>query len=266
MHKSWWSNNISNDRGCPLRKVHNYSFRCFYLLKRTLKIVSVLGEQTLSVKKNPNKDKCELKPATALSDAAINAPLHAQTDTRMEMHDRKRARLCGTCTLSGRQQGPVSDHDRAWIRGMLRANDLRHMSSPCGFKTKHCQEHSALAGQPCSLLCFSPRAESNANLQVQDETYHHLFCSVLFCCAPRPCTPLHASRRPLADLPARLERAPQHPGDRVRSHYPQWEKLLGHGWKGKIRRASRIRIKRTCVVACTKQIERLKDCERVSSS
>lgn len=111
------------------------------------------GEQTVG-EDILNKDKCVLKPATALSDVAINAPLHAQTDTRMEIHSCKRARLCGTCTLSSRQQGPVSNHDRAWIHGMLRANDLRHMSSPCGFKTKHCQEHSALAGQPAPYFAF----------------------------------------------------------------------------------------------------------------
>lgn len=33
-------------------------------------------------------------------------------------------------------------------------------------------------------------------------------------------------------------------------------------WMGKIRRTSRIRIKRTCAVACLKQIVRLKDCKR----
>lgn len=48
----------------------------------------------------------------------------------------------------------------------------------------------------CSLLCFSLHVASNANLQVQDETYHHLFCSVLLRSAPYPCTLLHPSQRP----------------------------------------------------------------------
>lgn len=86
-----------------------------------------------------------------------------------------------THTLSSRQQGPVSDHDRAWMCSVVRANDLRHMSSPCGFKTKHCQECSALAGQPapCSAVLGMRRAIQS---QVQDETHHLPFTS--FCSLP----------------------------------------------------------------------------------
>lgn len=200
------------------------------------------GKQTWSVKTNQT-DKCERKPATALSDVAIIAPLHAQTDTRMEIHYCKRASLRCTCTLSSRQQGTVSDRDRAWIRGMLRANDLRHMSSPCGFKTKHCQEHYALARQPASYFAF-------LRMQQAMQTSKSKMKPIIICFVLLRSLPQHTAA-PIStastDLPARLERAPQHPGDQVRSHYPQWEKLLGHGWKGKIRRTSRIRKKR-CVL------------------
>lgn len=106
------------------------------------------------------------------------------------------------------------------------------MSSPCGFKTKHCQERSALAGQPapCSaVLCCALHAAGDTILQVQDETYHHpftLFCSLrLQTAVDSVCAaPIWAAA---ADLPARLERGPRHPGDWVHSHYPLWEKLLG---------------------------------------
>lgn len=148
----------------------------------------------------------------------------------METNTCKHTHLRGTYTLSSRQQGPVSNHDRPWIRSMLKANDLRHMSSPCGFKTKHCQEHSASLGS-LLLTWFSPHAASNTIHQVQDETYHRLFCSVLFCSVLLCSLPLPTAASisaACADLPARLERAPQHPGDGVHSHYPQWEKLLGH--------------------------------------
>lgn len=69
-----------------------------------------------------------------------------------------------THSQSSRQQGPVSDHGGAWICSVVSANDLRHMSSPCGFKTKHCQERSALAGQPapCSaVLCMRRAIQSS---------------------------------------------------------------------------------------------------------
>lgn len=69
-----------------------------------------------------------------------------------------------TRSLSSRQQGLVSDHVGAWICSVVRANDLRHMSGPCGFKTKHCQERSALAGQPapCSaVLCMQQAIQSS---------------------------------------------------------------------------------------------------------
>lgn len=105
----------------------------------------------------------------------------------------------------------------------------------------------------CSKQCKPPSPRWN------------LSSSVLFCSAAQRSLPLHTAAPISAastDLPARLERAPQHPGDQVRSHYLQWEKLLGHGWKGKIRRTSRIRTKRTCAVACFKQIVRLKDSKR----
>ena len=78
---------------------------------------------------------------------------HTRTHTHTHTH-----------SLSSRQQGPVSDHSGAWICSVVRANDLRHMSSPCGFKTKHCQERSALAGQPapCSaVLCMRRAIQSS---------------------------------------------------------------------------------------------------------
>lgn len=99
-----------------------------------------------------------------------------------------------THTLSSRQQGPVSDHDEAWMCSVVRANDLRHMSSPCGFKTKHCQERSALAGQPapCSaVLCCalhaasdtipSPRRNSSSSFHIV------LFFAPTDCCRLRVC-------------------------------------------------------------------------------
>lgn len=133
-----------------------------------------------------------------------------------------------TYTLSSRQQGPVSNHDRAWMCSMVRANDLRHMSSPCGFKTKHCQESSSLAGQPalCSAVLGMRRAIQS---QVQDETHHLPFTS--FCSLPLQTAVDSVCAAPIwaavADLPARLKRGPQHPGDWVRSHYPLWVKLCG---------------------------------------
>lgn len=163
----------------------------FLFVKTDAADVSFDGADSVSEDK-PNKDKCELKPATALSDVAINASLHAQTDTRMEIHDCKRARLRGTCTLSSRQQGPVSNHDRARIRGMLRANDLRHMSSPCGFKTKHCQEHSALAGQPAPDFAFLRMQQAMQTSKSKMKPI--IICFVLFCSAALP-TPLHCCTR-----------------------------------------------------------------------
>lgn len=81
----------------------------------------------------------------------------AQTHTNVEWHKH-------THILSSRQQGHVSDHGGAWICSVVRANDLRHMSGPCGFKTKHCQERSASAGQPapCSAaLCMRQAIQSS---------------------------------------------------------------------------------------------------------
>lgn len=118
----------------------------------------------------------------------------------METHTSKHTHPHGTCTLSSRQQDPVSNQDRAWSRSMLRANDLRHMSSPCGFKTKACQEHSALAGQPAPYFAFPPHAASNTVLQVEDEPYHQLccpggLCSLLLHTAAHCCTHLSGRRR-----------------------------------------------------------------------
>lgn len=134
-----------------------------------------------------------------------------------------------THTLSSRQQGPVSDHDGARICSVVRANDLRHMSSPCGFKTKHCQERSALAGHPApraAVLGMRRAIQSSKSKTKPIIVLSH--CSVL--CAYRLLqTPrvLPPSERLLADLPARLERGPRHPGDGVHSHYPLWEKPSG---------------------------------------
>lgn len=81
---------------------------------------------------------------------------------------------------SGRQQGPVSDHDGARVRGATRPNDLRHMSSPRGFKTKRCQERSALAGYPAPPRRCVRRAAGDTLLRVQDQTYHRPFHIVPF--------------------------------------------------------------------------------------
>lgn len=45
----------------------------FLFVERDAEDVSVWGADSVGEDK-PKKDKCELKPATALSDAAINAP------------------------------------------------------------------------------------------------------------------------------------------------------------------------------------------------
>lgn len=120
---------------------------------------------------------------------------HKQTHA-WKIHYCKRACLCGTCTLSSRQQGPVSNHDRVWICGMLRANDLRHMSSPCGFKTKHCQEHSAfaLAGQSAPYFAFLRMQQAMQTSKSKMKPI--IICFVLFCCAPYPSTLLHPSKQP----------------------------------------------------------------------
>lgn len=144
-----------------------------------------------------------------------------------------------TLILSSRQQGPVSDHGGPWICSVVRANDLRHMSSPCGFKTKHCQECSALAGQPapCSAaLCMRQAIQSSQSKTKPIIILSHrslLFfpptdCGGLRVCAPLP-SPFWAAA---TDLPARPERGPRHPGDWVHSHYPLWEKLRGGPGKG----------------------------------
>lgn len=133
----------------------------------------------------------------------------------METHTYKHTHPHGTCTLSSRQQDPVSNQDRAWSRSMLRANDLRHMSSPCGFKTKACQEHSALAGQPAPYFAFPHMQQATQSSKLK--TTPIINCVVLVGCAL------------------------------------WWEKLLCHGWK-KIRRTSRSRIKRMSAVVSLKQV------------
>lgn len=89
--------------------------------------------------------------------ATIRQHKHTWTEHLLGTHTHTRS-------LSSRQQGLVSDHVGAWICSVVRANDLRHMSGPCGFKTKHCQERSALAGQPapCSaVLCMQQAIQSS---------------------------------------------------------------------------------------------------------
>lgn len=133
-----------------------------------------------------------------------------------------------THTLSSRQQGPVSNHGREWICSVLRANDLRHMSSPCEFKTKRCQKRSALAGQRhlCSAVLHMQRATQSSKSKMRPIII--LLRRPVLC----PCrllqtvcaAPISAAA---ADLPARLEWGPRHPGDSVHSHYPVWKKLFG---------------------------------------
>lgn len=179
-------------------------------------------------------------------------PKNLCAHTHMETHTYKHTHPHGTCTLSSRQQDPVSNQDRAWSRSMLRANDLRHMSSPCGFKTKACQEHSALAGQPAPYFAFPHMQQATQSSKLK--TTPIINCVVLVGCVPFCSIPLHTAApisAAAADLPAR---APQHPEDRVQSHYQQWEKLLGHGWQKKIRRTSRSRITRISALVSLKQV------------
>lgn len=142
--------------------------------------------------------------------------------------------MAHTNTLSSRQQGPVSNQDRAWICSVLRANDLRHMSSPCGFKTKHCQKRSALAGQGAphsAVLCMQQAIQSSESKRKPIIIRSTLFCSSrLPTAADTVCVaPIWAAA---ADVPARLKRGPRHPGDCVHFHYPVWEKLHGRPWMG----------------------------------
>lgn len=131
-----------------------------------------------------------------------NTPTHTYMECTSSWH--RHTHVCGdtqTHTLSIRQQGPVSDHGGAWICSVVRANDLRHMSSPCGFKTKHCQERSALARAACALLCCallcsacggrynppSPRRNSSSSFHIG------LFFAPTDCCRLCVCCCSHLS-------------------------------------------------------------------------
>lgn len=71
---------------------------------------------------------------------------------------------------------------------MVRANDLRHMSSPCGFKTKHCQERSALAEQPAPCSACSGRYNPPSPRRNPSSSFHIvLFFAPADCCRLRVC-------------------------------------------------------------------------------
>ena len=156
------------------------------------------------------------KHTLKLNACLLGSHIHAHTHTH-------------THSPSSRQQGPVSDHSGAWICSVVRANDLRHMSSPCGFKTKHCQERSALAGQPapCSAVLCMRRAIQSSKSKTKPIiilSHRSVLCPYRLLQTPRSPPPIWAAA---VDLPARLERGPRHPGDWVHSHYPLRETLRG---------------------------------------
>lgn len=149
------------------------------------------GERTLSVKTNPTKtnvswsqqQRCRMQPLMLPRHTHGNTLSQARTSL-WHMHPQRQT--AGPCLWSRQSVDPrhvESKRFEAYVKSLRIQN-------------KALSRTLCLGWAACSLLCFSPRAASNANLQVQDETYHHLFCSVLFCCAPRPCTLLHPSRRP----------------------------------------------------------------------
>lgn len=167
-----------------------------------------------------------------------------------------------THTLSSRQQGPVSDHDGARICSVVRANDLRHMSSPCGFKTKHCQERSALAGHPApraAVLGMRRAIQSSKSKTKPIIVLSH--CSVL--CAyrllqtPRVLPPserlLQICLRGLRGGHDTLETESIHITHCGRSQVAGQGWVRGREWERKTGRTGRSKIKRKCVLLYVKK-------------
>lgn len=119
------------------------------------------------------------------------------------------------------------------------------MTSPCGFKTKHCQERSALAKQPapCSAVLRTRRAIQSSKSKTKP-----IIILVLFSCPYRLlhillcASPIWVAA---TNLPARLERGPQHPGDFSPFTLPTvgeavwWARDEGEGGKRRRRRIQR---------------------------